>query len=479
MIKTLTAPILTLFLGSALSATAEESPWELTGAAGLTFSDGNSDSLAYSLQFLGSYLKDGNEAYFGLDYFKAEDNGIENTDNLKFFGQFNNDFSDRWYTGAHGTYYQDQIADIAYRIDTGVLLGFRAINREHTKLSFEIGPGYAWEEQGSILSEFVTVRLAQRFEHKFSNTSKVWQSLLWTPRADDPADALVEFEAGLETRITRQWSLRTFLRYRFDDTPAPGKSRDDTALMLGLAYDLNGLADPDENASKRRSLMPDEEPEDEKKDGWSSIAALGYSLNQGNGDRYGINLAWNSIYRDGDDELIFDLAYNYSQDSGATSADRVASRLQYNKFFDGPFYLGPSIAYLRDQPAAIDFRVAPAVIAGYSLIKSDDTTLAFEAGPSYTFENSGGINSSFISMIAAERFSHKFNERFSFNQSLVYTSELADFQNFTLVGSAELDTKLTGRLIWRLGLSYLYENLPAPGRQHHDTLVSSAIAVRF
>jgi putative salt-induced outer membrane protein len=479
MIKTLSTPSLTFLIASALSTAAEESPWEFTSAAGLSFSDGNSDSLAYSLQFLGSYLKDGNEAYFGMDYFQAEDNGIENTDNLKLFGQFNDDISDRWYVGGHGSYYHDEIADTDYRVDAGVLLGFRAINRENTKLSFEAGPGYAWEEQGGSRSEFATIRLAQRFEHHFSKTSKVWQSLSWTPRADDPDDALAEFEAGVETRITRQWSLRSYLRYRFDDTPAAGRSRYDTALMLGLSYNLNGLPDPEEGGSSRRSLMPDDLPEDEKKDGWISIAALGFSLNQGNSDRFGINLDWNSLYRNGDDEFIIDLGYNYSEDSGATSTDRVTSLVQYNWFFDGPVYLGTSIAFLRDQPAAIDYRVAPAVIVGYSLIKSDATSLAFEAGPSYTFEESGGINSSYISMIAAERFSHKFNERFTFNQALVYTSELADFENFTLVASAELDTKLVGRLIWRLGLDYTYENIPAAGLQHHDTLVSSSLALKF
>ena len=48
-----------------------------------------------------------------------------------------------------------------------------------------------------------------------------------------------------------------------------------------------------------------------------------------------------------------------------------------------------------------------------------------------------------------------------------------------ILTSAELDTKLSGRLIWRLGVDYSYENLPAAGRQANDTLVSSSIAVRF
>jgi putative salt-induced outer membrane protein YdiY len=458
---------------------AKESPWEITGAAGLSVSDGNSDSVAYSVQFLASYLKDGEEAYFGADYFFAEDGGVESTNSLNLFGQYNHDLNERWYVGGRGSYFQDEVANIDYRVDAGILLGYRVINQERMKLSFEFGPGYAWEKQGVSQSDFATLRLAQRFEYQISKTSKLWQSLAWTPRADQLSDGLIEFEAGLETRVTRQMSLRGFLRHRYDDTPAAGRERSDTALLFGLAYDLGGLPEPDEAGDGRRSLMPGEEDAGEDEKGWTSIAALGFSLNQGNSDRLGYNLAWNSVYREAAREFFFDLGYNYSEDNKTTSTDRLASRIQYNYHFDGPMYLGASIGYLSDELAAIDYRAIPALLAGYSLIDEKKTSLAFEAGPSYTFQKSGGISSNFASMVAAERFSHTFNERFSLKQSLVYTAELADFGNSNVVASAALDTKLRDRLIWRIGLDYNYENQPASGRRRHDTLLTSAVAMKF
>ncbi|MGE9269686.1 MAG: DUF481 domain-containing protein, partial [Verrucomicrobiales bacterium] len=93
-------------------AETEESPWEFTGAAGLSVSDGNSDSVAYSLQFLASYLDDTQEAYFGADYFFAEDSGVESTNNFKIFGQYNYDLGERWYVGGQGSYFRDPVSDL-------------------------------------------------------------------------------------------------------------------------------------------------------------------------------------------------------------------------------------------------------------------------------------------------------------------------------------------------------------------------------
>lgn len=462
-----------------MAASEDQSPWEFTGAAGLSVSDGNSDSVAYSLQFLGSYLKDGREAYFGADYFFAEDRGVESTHNFKLFAQYNHDLDEQWYLGARGSYFHDRVADIDYRMDGGLLVGLRVIDQERMNLRFELGPGYAWQKQGRIQNDFVTLRLAQSFEYKFSKTTRFWQSLAWTPRVEDFSDSLLEIEAGLETRVTEQLALRSFLRHRFDSEPSLGSGRSDTSLLFGVAYDLGGHGEAEEESSGRRSLMPDEEASAETKDGWSSTAALGFSLNQGNSDRIGYHMDWSSAYRSPEHEFFFDLGYHYSEDNGATSTDRLTSRLQYNRRFDSPCYVGGLIGFLRDEPAAIEYRVVPGLLAGYSLIDTGDTSLALEIGPSYTFEKLGGVAADFASMVASERFSHAFNERFELKQAVVFTAELADFGNSSVSLSAALDTRMTQRLIWRLGASYTYENRPAVNRQRHDTLFSGSIATKF
>lgn len=459
-----------------LAADAEESPWEFTGASGLSYADGNSETLAYSLQFLGSYIHDGKEAYIGADLFYSEDAGVEATDSLKIFGQSNYDLTERFYLGAYGSYFRDSVADIDYRIDSSVLLGYRAIDRDDMKLSFEAGPGYTWQDRGGMTSDFAILRVAEKFEYHFNDVTKFWQSLGLTPSVEDFSEYLLDFEMGIETRITDQWSLRTFLKHRIDSEPAAGKGRSDTSIMLGVAYDLNGISEPEDGG--RRSLMIEDGGAGPDK-GWISTAALGFSLNKGNSDSMGLSLEWNTEFRSDEREFFFDLAQTFRENNGASTEDQTISRIQYNHFLSRKKYLGTTLGYLRDGEADIDRRVTPGIIAGYYLIKTEATKLAFEAGPAYTFESVGGTGDSFVSIVAAERFSHKFNGRFTFSQAAEYTAEVGDFDNYSLLVTAGLDTKISKRLIWRVGAGYTFESIPAAGRSHHDTSVISSVAVRF
>ncbi|MBK1881253.1 DUF481 domain-containing protein [Luteolibacter pohnpeiensis] len=462
-----------------IAKSSSQSPWEITGAAGLAVSDGNSDSVACSLQLLASYQKDKNEAYLGVDYFYAESEDVTSTDSLKLFGQYNRDIGDRWYVGGYGSYFRDNASALDYRTDVSALLGYHILKSNKTTLSFEAGPGYAWESRDAESDSFPTLRLAERFEYRFSATSKLWQSLGWTPRTDDPSDSIIELEAGIETRITRKVSLRTFVRHRVDDTPGDGNGKSDTSLLLGLAYDFNGLPDPSAGSEARRSLMPGTTSSAAKKDGWKTTAALGLSANRGNAEKTGLTFDWNTAYISSEREFFFDLGYNYGENDGETANDRLISRVQENRYLSDRFFIGSGVSFLRDEPAEIAYRVAPSVVAGYSFIKTDRTKLSFEAGPSYTFEKTGEDTDNFASAVAAQRFSHTFNERFALKQSVTATSELENLENFNAIAAISLDTTLSDRLIWRIGANYGYENIPADGREHHDAQLTSSIAVRF
>ncbi|MEP2777145.1 MAG: DUF481 domain-containing protein [Luteolibacter sp.] len=466
-----------VFCLTSVCSAAEESPWEFSGASGLSWAGGNSDSLAYSLQFLGSYMKDGEEVYLGTDYFYSEDHGVRSTDSLKIYGQYNHSLTERFYVGGYGGYFRDAAADIDYRIDPSLLLGYKVIAREDVKLAFEMGPGYTWRKRGGVADDFVTLRLAEKFEWNFSPTSRLWQSVSYTQNVEDFSGYLVDFELGVETRITDSWSLRTFVRHRIDSEPAAGKGQSDTSLILGLGYQLGGFPDSEEDEGRRSLWVIEEASEDP--DGWVSVAALGFSLNRGNSESSGLTLTWDTAYRDDEREFFLELGQITHEDNGRTSKDQTRARVQYNRFLSERFYLGGNMSFLRDAEADIDYRVTPAFLAGYAVVKTDTTRLAFEAGPAYTFESLGGMKESYASLVVAERFSHKFNKRFSISQSVEWTAEMADFGNHSLVAEVGLDTKISDRLIWRIVAGYAFENRPAAGRGKHDSSLTSAVAVKF
>jgi putative salt-induced outer membrane protein len=475
--KFLTASSLLISLFTPLTLSAEESPWEFSGAGGFSFTDGNSDTLAYSLQFLGSYIGDGDRATVGADYFYSEDGAVKSTDSLKIFGQYNYDLGERTYVAGYGSYFRDSVAEIDYRIDTAVLLGYQVIESETTDLAFEAGPGYSWEERGGMQRDFATMRFVEKFEYRFNETTKFWQSLGFTPTIEDFSDYILDFELGIETRITDRWSLRTFMKHRVNSTPAAGKGRSDTAIMLGAGYDFSGLPEPLE--AGRRTLFPGSGGSAGTNDNWKSVAALGFSMNRGNSDSMSFNLSWNSEYRSDEREFFFEVAQSLKENSGTNSEDQTISRTQYNHFVSERSYLGATLGFLRDAVAEIDYRITPGIIAGYYVVKNDTTDLAFEAGPAYTFESVGGMTENYISVVFAERFSHQFNERLSFKQSAEFVAEAADFDNHSLLVTAGFDTKLNDRLSWQIGGKFSFENQPAAGRESEDISLTSSVAMKF
>lgn len=475
------AQLLSLFvLMTPSAALAEsESPWDLSAAASLSAADGNSESLAYSLQLLAEYDGELYDAQLGLDHFYAEKGSVESSNSIKFHEQLSRELTQYWYLSQYGSILNDAVADIDYRIDTSVLLGRHLLKSEKAKLSLELGPGYAWEQKGGESDHYMTARLGQRFEYRLSEDVRLWQSFGWTPRVEDLSDGIYELELGIENRLNGALSLRSFVRHRVDTAPAAGQDRSDTALMMGVNYEFGGGDDVAEStgpdvtqALLGSALSASDQP-------WETTAAFGFTLNRGNADKTGIKLDWSSDYITEQRELQWELGYHYADDAGLTSTDRLHSRLQGNRQIEGPYYIGTALGYLRDDLAAIDYRLTPSILLGRRLIFTDRTRLVLEAGPMMTFEQTDDGYDQYPSLMLAQRLKHEFNDRVSLKQSVVATSAFDDPERYILASKLALDTKLNSHLSWRCELESRYENLPVNGRDHHDLLLTSGVAWSF
>lgn len=453
------------------------SPWEVTGAASLGMAKGNADNLTYSFQLLGTYQKDDNEGHLGADLFYSEDNGTATTNSFRIFGQYNRLLNDRVYLGTFGTFFTDDIADLDYRIDSGFTLGYYFIKNDTTKLSFEVGPGYTWEEQGGVGANYLSLRFAQRFEHNLSNRSKLWQSVILTPEASDFDNSLLIAEAGIDILLTKQWSLRNSVRYQFDNTPAAGRVEDDLLLLTGLSYSLGGFPEPAEDG--RMTLKPAAAEPEAIQMGWSTTAGLTLSLAEGNSDNLFVGLTADSAYRTTAHETFLAANYSYSENGGATSADSLRASAQHNRFIGDQFFLGAGVGYFRDDVADVGYRITPTTSAGYYLIKNDETTFSIEAGPSFTFEEVGGVSDNFFSITAAQRFTWEMSDRMTLSQNLGVILDPSESDNYILTANAFLDTDITANIAWRVAASWTYDNTPAVGRQKDDSTFTTGLAVKF
>jgi putative salt-induced outer membrane protein YdiY len=231
-----------LAIAQARAAEAEAEPkklWESSAALGLTVTSGNSDTLLLNANVQATKKWQKNELRLGADGTYGVDDGEKNNEQLKGFAQYNRLFGDdeRWYYYGRVDGLHDAIADIEARFTIGPGIGYYFIKNKKTSLSGEVGPAAVIEKIGSSDWEtYFTVRLAERFEHKINDRTRIWQSVEFMPQVDDFENFIVNAELGIETAISKRWALRVVLQDSYDNEPSPGREENDLKLVAGAAY---------------------------------------------------------------------------------------------------------------------------------------------------------------------------------------------------------------------------------------------------
>jgi putative salt-induced outer membrane protein YdiY len=213
----------------------KKSTWESSASVGFTLTSGNSDTLMFTARVLALRKWDKNELSLGADGAYGETDDEKSTENVHGFVQYNRLFSDRFYGYARADALHDAVADVEYRVTLSPGVGYYVIKNETTQLGFEVGPGVVLEKQGDDESEYFTLRLAEKFEHKFNDRARVWQSVEFLPQVDDWDNFIVNAEIGLGASLSKKLELQTYLQDTYDNEPAPGKKENDLKWVTAIA----------------------------------------------------------------------------------------------------------------------------------------------------------------------------------------------------------------------------------------------------
>ncbi len=156
---------------------------------GATLTDGNSETmmangsllLSGEREKLGSF-RIGLEGNYGENTRRgtvkdANDNDVEvkedekTVSNARLSGNVKKTLTPRSYVYLDGFVLNDDIADIDYRAVVGPGLGFYLVKSESAAFSIESGVAQVWEEVADVRDDYLALRLAENFEHKFANNS--------------------------------------------------------------------------------------------------------------------------------------------------------------------------------------------------------------------------------------------------------------------------------------------------------------------
>ena len=224
--------------------------------AGLTLTDGNSETLAANVGLktegeragLGSVLA-GAEFNYGESTVQTktvDEAGVETVaekdektvENAKLFANVKKTLSPRTFLSLDGTAAYDDVADIDYRATLGPGLGAYLVKNDQRELTLEAGPAYLWEKVGGARNDYLALRFAERYVCQALKNAKLVQSLEYLPEAEDFDNYLLVGEIGVEAAMSDRLSLRVVLQDKYDNTPAEGKERNDLSLIAGLGIQL-------------------------------------------------------------------------------------------------------------------------------------------------------------------------------------------------------------------------------------------------
>lgn len=217
-------------------------PWQTSIALGLTVTDGNSESLLFTASANSTRKRERDEIILGANggYGETTDPDTdETTKNAAFakgFGQYNYLFTERFYAYARLDALHDDIAEVQYRFSFSPGVGYYFIKNPRTSLSGEVGPGLVHERVGGEDDTYATIRFAERFEHKFNDSVRLWQSLEFLPQIDDWNNFIINAEIGVEATLTKSLSLRVLAQDTYDNEPAEDREENDLKFITALAY---------------------------------------------------------------------------------------------------------------------------------------------------------------------------------------------------------------------------------------------------
>ena len=211
-------------------------PWESSVSAGLTLTRGNSHSLLFTGDYLTAKKTPKNEYSLGLGAAYGRQDAQDTVNNYKAFGQWNHLYSSRFYDYVRADALRDIVADLDYRASAGPGLGYYLVKNNKTLFAAEAGGGMEIEHLGGKYDSFGTIRVAERFEHKFGDRARVWQSAEILPQVDQLDNYVVNFEIGIESAISKSFSLKTYLDDSYQSIPAARRQKNDIKLVSGISY---------------------------------------------------------------------------------------------------------------------------------------------------------------------------------------------------------------------------------------------------
>ncbi len=211
--------------------------WETEIALGANLSRGNNDSHRIKAEVKSKRETEVDRLILALVAEAGENEGTTSSEYIEGQADYRRDIHERlyWYALLNGR--RDAIANLDYRMTLSPGFGYKVIDEETYDLSFEAGPAYVLEKlEDQDPESSLRGRVGEEFNWQINSFASLYQNAEFLINAQDTDDWILEAEIGIETAITKTFSLRFGAKDVYDNQPARGRVKNDIQLNTAIVY---------------------------------------------------------------------------------------------------------------------------------------------------------------------------------------------------------------------------------------------------
>jgi putative salt-induced outer membrane protein YdiY len=210
------------------------------------FTTGNSETEQIGFRFGLGKRWERDRLSFGAEYSygrqKDPDSGenVTTVDYGQAFGKYEHDLTKKLYGYGLVRIEHDGVAGLIFRLTPGAGLGYRWIESPTFSFSTEAGLAYVYEDYETTGSnDFIAGRLAYAVDWKPFPVLKLYHDLEYLPSLQNfTEDYLLNANAGMRVGVWRGLFTDLRIEFRYDNTPAPGRKKEDTRFIVGVGWEF-------------------------------------------------------------------------------------------------------------------------------------------------------------------------------------------------------------------------------------------------
>ncbi len=201
----------------------------------MTINNGNTDSQNIML-FADSRVKIGEHRHLAEITFRREEiNGFNTKEQDLLNYQYNWLFNDPWYTGVAAAYERDPIKNLDRRYSISAIFGRDIFNTDGRLLSINLGAGLASEKiAGRSDSGAVGTWNLIYNQDIMGGGIKFFHNQSFAYQFFGDNNTIMKTNTGFQFDLVKDIYAKVSFRYDYETDPAPGASKDDSTLAIGI-----------------------------------------------------------------------------------------------------------------------------------------------------------------------------------------------------------------------------------------------------